>query len=152
MFPNTPLQQWCISFSEKPVTVKETAIVAETDLQIHLIHELESQRVILVSQGNAVMIQTAWEIFGELLRYIKDELQIAWPATAIWYEIPCPHCLILRKPNPATLEPQLFLQKPLQYFRRIFQSQTHKTRERSKMTTVCGKDTDIPPALRGPCK
>ena len=73
-----------------PYSNGASATVKQTDIQVHLTHEVESQRVILVIQGDAVVIQTAWVIFVELLRCISNELQTAWPATKILYEIPCP--------------------------------------------------------------
>ena len=131
-----------------PYSNGASVTVKQTDIQVHLTHEVESQMVILVIQGDAVVIKKTWEIFVGLFRCISKEVQTAWPATKISYDIPCPHCLILRKPNPVTLNPQLLLQTSPQ----TLHSQTLKTREQSKMKTDCGKDTDIPPALIGPCK
>ena len=120
-----------------PYSNGASATVKPTDIHVHLTHEVESQRVTLVTQGDAVVIQSAWAIFVELLRCISNEVQTAWPATKILYEIPCPHCLILHKPNPVTLDHQ----------RLLCESRWHP-----KMTTVCGKETGVPYALRGPCK
>ena len=131
-----------------PYSNGASATVKQTDIQVHLTHEVDSQKVILATQGDAVVIKKTWEIFVGLLRCISKEVQTAWPATKILYEIPCPHCLILHKPNPVTLHPQLLLQESPPYPWRLLQSQTTAAR----MKTDCGNDTDIPPALIGPCK
>ena len=101
---------------------------------VHLIHQRDEQSVVICLQTRKPAIHEAWGIFIRLLKLISTEVKSAWPATKIIHRIPCPHCVILKRPNPANLDIHSLEQ------------------QQPTPTTMCGVETDVPALLRGPCK
>ena len=105
-----------------------------SDTHVHLIHQRDAQSVEICIQTGVPAIYKAWNVFIRLLNVISTEVKSVWPATRIIHRIPCPHCVILKRPNPANLDIHSL-------------EQFHLT-----LTTMCGVETDVPALLRGPCK
>ena len=106
-------------------------------MHVHLIHEAEAQKVILVMQGYVAVVHEAWEIFVSLLNVISEVVTSAWSATRIKYDIPCPHCRMLRKPNPQKLLSE------------VREATFDWCPMKCAMYTQCGSEKNVPSLLRG---
>lgn len=105
-------------------------------VDLHLIHEIEAQKILVSVEGCSSVVHQAWQVFISLLQKLAEEMEDTWPASIIRYEIPCPHCLILDKQNPALVNSDPIL---------------HGNRP-GDATTPCTTDSNVPRSLLGPCK
>ena len=76
------------------------------EVDVHLIHEIDDQRVLVKVKGSVPCVTLMWETFKELINALEIEAQEAWPATKTDFSMPCPHCLILGRPSPSYVKAQ----------------------------------------------
>ena len=106
----------------------------------HLIHDIDSQRVCIKVLGAPTVIHDLWLTFCTILKEVSKECISAWAATRIVYDIPCPHCLIIDRPNPALLDPGKIID------RSIF-SDDNRAQSEKRIYQRCVDTPAIPNAL-----
>lgn len=72
-------------------------------LEVHLIHEIDDQKVTLQLEGCVTQIHKLWTLLKMLLQQFSEEITTLWKATQVRYEVPCPHCYISAQLNPERL-------------------------------------------------
>ena len=66
-------------------------------VDIHMIHDIDNQKLRVRVEGFASQITKMWKIFKQLLIKLKSEARNAWKAARTTFTIPCPHCLLLNR-------------------------------------------------------
>ena len=117
----------------------------QTLFDAHLIHDTESQNVCIKVVGAATIIHRLWQTFCKLILVISQEVKSAWAATRIVYDIPCPHCLIIDRPNPALLDPREIIDMS------IF-SNEKRAQSDQRLFQRCVETPAIPNALTSKCR
>ena len=102
---------------------------------VHMIHMIEEQRVVLRVEGDASQINQMWRVLQRLLKALNAELKEVWSFTKVVHEVICPHCLLWKHENPALIDADLLI---------------HGKILGPKETSSCSGEQDIPSALRVP--
>ena len=89
--------------------VTSSVIESGENIDIFLIHEIEAQKVSIQVHGPITVAKRAWELFVDILSHMSTEFRKDWPMTNITLSIPCPHCIMLEKPNPVLMDEKIEL-------------------------------------------
>ena len=103
--------------------------------EVHMIHMIEEQRVVLRVEGDASRINQMWRVLQRLLKALNAELKEVWSFTKVVHEVICPHCLLWKHENPALIDADVLIRGK---------------RLGPKETSSCSGERDIPSALRVP--
>lgn len=76
---------------------------SEEEVDIHLIHEIVNQRVLVKVEGGVSRVEEMWNVFTRLIKELHKHVKYSMPFTIVTSDIPCPHCLFLNKTNPVPL-------------------------------------------------
>ena len=76
------------------------------EMDVHLIHEIDDQRVSVKVEGDASCITLMWDTFQQLMKALKHEARKAWRATITEFCMTCPHCLMLERASPSHINAQ----------------------------------------------
>ena len=66
-------------------------------IDIHIIHDIDNQKVGVRVEGCASQIAMMWNIFKQLLNRLERGATSAWKAARTDFTVSCPHCLLINR-------------------------------------------------------